>query len=50
MFEQAEGVCLEAEPLPSPTDTTEGKLQAVIHIGVDRIRHCKTRLLSKQNE
>lgn len=49
MFEQAEGECLEAEPSPSPTDTTGGKLQAATHTGVV-IRHCDTRLLSKQNK
>lgn len=37
MFEQAEGVCSEAEPSPSPTDTTGGKLQAATH--TDMIRH-----------
>lgn len=49
MFEQAEGECLEAEPLPSPTGTTGGKLQAAIHTDVV-IRNCDTRLLSKQHE
>lgn len=46
MFEQAEGECLEAEPLPSPTDTTAGKLQAAIYTGVV-LRHSDTKLLSK---